>query len=70
LFQVLESKTSIWEALLHRERENYLSNAIGKDDMASNKATTISTNIELPISKMFTLALVLKAIEEKVKLFE
>ena len=67
LFQVLESKDKYMGSVAVSENGKIIyTNAIGKDDMASNKTTTISTKYRIgSISKMFTSALVFKAIEEK-----
>lgn len=67
LFHVLESKDKYMGSVVVSENGKIIySNAIGKDDIATNKKTTTSTKYRIgSISKMFTSTLVFKAIEEK-----
>jgi CubicO group peptidase (beta-lactamase class C family) len=65
LFQVLKTNDKFMGSVAVSENGKIIyTNAIGKDDMANNKAT-ISTKYRIgSISKMFTSVLIFKAIEK------
>jgi len=67
LFQVLEAKDKYMGSVAVSENGKIIyTNAIGKEDIESNKKATVSTKYRIgSISKMFTSTLVFKAIEEK-----
>ncbi|WP_035663568.1 serine hydrolase domain-containing protein [Flavobacterium sp. ACAM 123] len=67
LFQVLETKDKYMGSVAVSENGKIIyTNAIGKEDVESNKKATVSTKYRIgSISKMFTSVLVFKAIEEK-----
>jgi CubicO group peptidase (beta-lactamase class C family) len=67
LFQVLETKDKYMGSVAVSENGKIIyTNAIGKEDMASNTKATVSTKYRIgSISKMFTSVLIFKAIEEK-----
>ncbi|SEA54844.1 CubicO group peptidase, beta-lactamase class C family [Flavobacterium gillisiae] len=67
LFQVLETKDKYMGSVVVSENGKIIyTNAIGKEDIESNKKATVSTKYRIgSISKMFTSTLVFKAIEEK-----
>ena len=67
LFQILQAKDKYMGSIAISENGKLLySKSIGKDDIATNKASTQATKYRIgSISKMFTTCLVFKAIEEK-----
>lgn len=67
LFKILETKDKFMGSIAVSENGKLIyTNAIGKDDIASNKQSTIATKYRIgSISKMFTACLVFKAVEEK-----
>ena len=67
LFHVLESKDKYMGSVAVSENGKIIyTNAIGKDDVESDKKTTVLTKYRIgSISKMFTATLVFQAIEEK-----
>ncbi|MFT5254566.1 MAG: D-alanyl-D-alanine carboxypeptidase [Flavobacteriales bacterium] len=67
LFQVLETNDKYMGSVAVLENGKIIyTNAIGKEDMASNKKATAGTKYRIgSISKMFTSVLIFKAIEEK-----
>lgn len=66
LFQILEAKDKFMGSIAVAENGKLLySKSIGKDDIESNKQSTIATKYRIgSISKMFTSCLILKAVEE------
>jgi D-alanyl-D-alanine carboxypeptidase len=66
LFQILETKDKFMGSIAISENGKLLfSKSIGKDDLETNKHSTISTKYRIgSISKMFTSCLIFKAIEE------
>lgn len=66
LFQILETKDKFMGSIAVAENGKLLyTKSIGKDDIDSNKQSTIATKYRIgSISKMFTSCLILKTIEE------
>lgn len=66
LFQILETKDKFMGSIAVAENGKLLyTKSIGKDDIDSNKQSTIATKYRIgSISKMFTSCLILKAVEE------
>jgi D-alanyl-D-alanine carboxypeptidase len=66
LFQILETKDKFMGSIAVAENGKLLyTKSIGKDDIESNKKSTIATKYRIgSISKMFTSCLILKAVEE------
>lgn len=66
LFQILEAKNKYMGSIAVTENGKLLyTKSIGKDDVNSNKQSTIETKYRIgSISKMFTSCLILKAVEE------
>ena len=66
LFQILETKDKFMGSIAVAENGKLLyTKSIGKDDIESNKQSTIATKYRIgSISKMFTSCLILKAVEE------
>lgn len=66
LFQILEAKDKFMGSIAVAENGKLLyTKSIGKDDIDSNKQSTIATKYRIgSISKMFTSCLVFKAVEE------
>lgn len=66
LFQILETKDKFMGSIAVSENGKLLyTKSIGKDDLESNKHSTIATKYRIgSISKMFTSCLIFKAIEE------
>ena len=67
LFQILESKDKYMGSIAISEKGKLIyTKSIGKDDIENNKKSTINSKYRIgSISKMFTSALLFKAIEEK-----
>ena len=66
LFQILETKDKFMGSIAVAENGKLLyTKSIGKDDIESNKLSTIATKYRIgSISKMFTSCLIFKAVEE------
>jgi len=67
LFQILETKDKFMGSIAVSENGKLLyTKSIGKDDLETNKLSTISTKYRIgSISKMFTSCLIFKAVEDK-----